>query len=301
MADAELGSDRKLPPLVPLWLRTAPLVFLLLWSGGYTAVRIGVDDIEPITFLALRYVVVLAILAPVWLLLRPPLPATRAQWMHLAIVGALIQGFYFGATNIAIKLGVSAVGLAIVLALHPISVALLAPRFVGEPVGRRIWAGLLLGLAGALVAIIAKSSDGGATASGIAAAAIALVFITAGTLWEKRFGSNQHPVVASAVQCTVALAIAVPPALMLESGRIAWTASLIASTLYLSLFNSIVAMSLLFAMIRRGAAARATALLFLVPPTSALIAALMLGEPMPPATWLGMALAAAGVMITRRA
>ena len=291
MADAELGSDRKLPPLVPLWLRTAPLVFLLLWSGGYTAVRIGVDDIEPITFLALRYVVVLAILAPVWLLLRPPLPATRAQWMHLAIVGALIQGFYFGATNIAIKLGVSAVGLAIVLALHPISVALLAPRFVGEPVGRRIWAGLLLGLAGAL----------GATASGIAAAAIALVFITAGTLWEKRFGSNQHPVVASAVQCTVALAIAVPPALMLESGRIAWTASLIASTLYLSLFNSIVAMSLLFAMIRRGAAARATALLFLVPPTSALIAALMLGEPMPPATWLGMALAAAGVMITRRA
>lgn len=294
-------STTEPPPLrPPFWLRLAPLVFLLLWSGGYSAVKVGLEFIEPVWFLAVRYMVVLAVLLPAWLILRPPLPRTTAAWLHLAVVGALIQGLYFGGTNLAVKFGVSAAGLAIVLAMQPILVAILAPRLAGETVGWRVWLGLVIGLAGAGIAILAKSSAGEATASGIATAAIALVFITAGTIWEKRFGSPHHPVIANAVQCGVALVLAIPVALLTETTTVQWTPAFIASLAYLSIFNSIIAMTLLFAMIRHGAASRATALLFLVPPTSAAIAWLLLAEPMATAAWAGMLLAAIGVAIVRR-
>jgi drug/metabolite transporter (DMT)-like permease len=297
----ELSSARRTQDEAPLWLKIAPLVFLLLWSGGYSAVKIGLESIEPIFFLAVRYVAVLVVLLPAYVILRPPLPASLAGWRHLAVVGLLIQGLYFGGTNVAIKLGASAAGLALILALQPILVALLAPRIAGERVSGRVWLGLVLGLVGAIVAILAKAQTGDATPSGIVTAAIALLCITAGTLYETRFGGSHHPIIANGVQCAVALLVSLPVALVSEDCRIHWNWPFVFSLAYLAIGNSIVAMTLLFAMVRRGAAARATALLFLVPPTSALIASHLLGETMPPAVWLGMALAATGVAIVRRA
>jgi drug/metabolite transporter (DMT)-like permease len=275
-------------------------VFLLLWSGGYTGVKVGLTAVEPVFLLALRYVVVLAVLIPAFLLVRPRLPSSPRSWLHLAVTGLLVQGLYFGSTNVAIKLGASAVGLGIVLAMQPILVALLSQRLVGEAVTRAMWLGLALGLVGAVIAILSKARTGEATISGLVVAAIALIFITAGTLYEKRFGEAHHPIVANGVQCTVALAFALPLAMATESLRIDWSWAFVASLAYLSIANSLIATSLLFAMIRRGAAARASALFFLVPPTSAAIAAVILGEGMPPAAWIGMALAAAGVAIVRR-
>lgn len=288
------------PPRRPVWLTLAPLVFLLLWSGGYSAVKISQPYVEPLFLLVLRYAIVLAVLVPAWAVMRPRLPATAAQWTHLAVVGLLIQGLYFGGTNLAVYLGASAAGLALVLAMQPLLMALAAPAIAGEVVGPRVWVGLLLGLAGSAVAILAKSSIGEATVPGILVAAASLVFITVGTLYDKRFGSPQHPIVANAVQCGVGLLLALPLAVRFESLEVHWTRDLAAGLAYLALANSIVAMTLLLAMVRRGAAGRATALMFLVPPTSAAIAMLILGEPMPQATWLGMALAAAGVLLVRR-
>lgn len=285
----------------PLWLKLAPLMFLLLWSCGYSAVKIALQYSEPLFLLVIRYAVVVAVLAVAFVIVRPPLPRTRAEWGHLAVVGLLVQGLYFGATNFAIGLGASAAGLAIVLAFQPILVALLVPRLAGERVAPLVWLGLALGLAGAAIAILAKSGAGEATTAGLLAAAVGLVFITAGTLYEKRFGAEQHPIVSNIVQSGVALLVALPFAFAFETGAVTWSPGFIGAVAYLAFGNSIVAMTLLLAMLRRGAASRASALFFLVPPTSTLIASALLGETMPPAAWAGMVLAAAGVAITRRA
>jgi drug/metabolite transporter (DMT)-like permease len=284
-------------PRPPRWLRFAPWAFVLLWSAGYVPVRIGLAYREPLVFLVVRYAGVLALLIPAYLITRPPLPATRREWLHLAIVGALIQGIYFALTNIAVKVGVSAAGLGIILALQPILVALCVPKIAGEKVGGKVWIGLLLGLAGAIVVVLAKAGSGDATRAGIAAAALALLFITAGTLWEKRFGSAQHPIVASMVQCGVACVIALAAAWPLETFHIDWTWAFVVSLAYLVIGNSIVAMTLLLAMVRYGQATRATALLFLVPPCSAAFAWAVLGEPFPPLVWAGMAAACLGVWL----
>ena len=99
-----------MPTPKPLWLVLAPVIFLLLWSGGFSVAKLGIQHAEPLSFLALRYASVLVLLAPLLVIMRPPLPQKPAEWMHLAIVGFLIQTIYFGLSYMAFKAGVSAGG-----------------------------------------------------------------------------------------------------------------------------------------------------------------------------------------------
>jgi len=289
----------------PLWLIAAPVVFLLLWSGGFAVAKLGLQHAEPLTILALRYGLALAVLIPVGLALRVAMPPTPRAWADVAIVGFLIQVVYFGLCYIAFKAGVTAGGVAIVVCLQPILVALVAPRLVGEVVGRRGWIGLALGLSGAAAVILSGSGVGGVgagTAFGVACTVVALLGITAGTLWEKRFGVTHHPVAANLIQYAVGLAFALPAAWATETMVIRWDATMVGVMAYLVIGNSLLAMTLLLAMIRAGQVSRVSALFYLVPPLSALIAWALLGEAMPPLAWGGMALAALGVaMVSRRA
>jgi drug/metabolite transporter (DMT)-like permease len=284
----------------PLWLIAAPVVFLILWSAGFAIAKIGVDHAPPLTLLALRYGLVVVLLAPLAVILRPPLPRSPRAWADVAIVGFLIQVVYFALCYIAFKSGVSAGGVAIIVCLQPILVALIAPRFVGERVGVRGWIGLGLGLAGAGMTIAARSSIAAENLFGVAMTVLALFGITAGTLWEKRFGVSQHPITMNLIQYGVGALVTIPLALLTEDPTIRWTGEFVAVLAYLVIGNSIIAIGLLLAMIRRGEVARVSSLFYLVPPLSALFAWPMLGEAMPALGWVGMALAATGVAMVSR-
>ena len=194
----------------------------------------------------------------------------------------------------------SAGGLAIIVCLQPILVGLIAPRFTGETVSLLRWAGLALGMAGAATVIMSRSSVELEHPIGVLAAVGALFAITAGTLWEKRFGKSHHPVVSNAVQYLAGLAGVLPVAMIFESFQFTWSLPFVGALAYLVIGNSLVAMSLLLAMIRAGEVSRVSSLFYLVPPISALMAWPLLGEEMPPLGWVGFALAAAGVMLARR-
>ena len=285
----------------PLWLIAAPVLFLLLWSAGFAIAKLGLQHAEPLTILALRYGLALAILIPVALILKVPMPATPRAWADIAIVGFLIQVVYFGLCYTAFKAGVTAGGVAIVVCLQPILVALAAPRLVGEATGRRGWIGLALGLTGAAAVILSRSEMGASTLFGVACTVVALLGITGGTLWEKRFGVTHHPVAANLIQYVVGLAFTLPAAWATETMAVQWDATMIGVMAYLVIGNSLLAMTLLLAMIRAGQVSRVSALFYLVPPLSALFAWPLLGEAMPPIAWGGMALAALGVaMVSRR-
>ena len=135
---------------------------------------------------------------------------------------------------------------------------------------------------------------------GVVAAFLGLGGITAGTLWEKRFGTGAHPLVANLVQYAVGAACTLPLALTSETMRIDWNFEFLVALAYLVVANSIVSMTLLLAMIRAGEVSRVSSLFYLVPPLSALIAWPLLGEALPAAAWLGMAMAAVGVALASR-
>jgi drug/metabolite transporter (DMT)-like permease len=289
-----MSSDR------PIWLRLAPVIFLLLWSGGYAVAKVGLGYAAPMVILALRFALVVAVMAILWLLLRPPLPKTRAEWGHLAMVGLLIQSVYFGMTYYALESGVAAGTVALLMTLQPIVVALIAPRWSGERVGWKQWSGLILGLIGAGVVIGARSALEPPSVMGFVFAMIGLSGIVAASLWEKRFGLRHHPVTSNLVGYAAGLVGILPLLALQEDLTIDWGWPFVGVLFYLVVGNSLVAVGLLLAMIRVGDVAKVSALFFLVPPLAAVLAWVMLGQLMPPLAWGGMALAGVGVVLATR-
>ncbi|MEM7213486.1 MAG: DMT family transporter, partial [Pseudomonadota bacterium] len=260
----------------PLWLSSAPFFFLLFWSAGFVFAKLGLAHAEPLTFLAVRFAIVAAAMGVVFVVMRPPLPKHPRDWMHLAIVGVLMQALYFGSTYLAFDWEVSAGTVALILSLHPILVAIIAPWSAGERIGWRRWAGLVLALTGTALVILARLEISVPSVAGILATLVALFSFLAATLWEKRFGETHHPVTSNLIGFFAGFIAVLPFAVVLETNHIDWNAELGIALGYLVICNSLIATTLLLAMIRFGEVSRVSALLFLVPPGAALLAWLIL-------------------------
>ena len=284
----------------PWWLVAAPVMFLFLWSGGYVVAKVGLVYSPPLTLLVLRYACVVALMAVLFLFLRPALPRTAKDWGHVAMVGILMQSVYFGMCYIAFMNGVAAGTVALMMSLQPILVAIIAPSWSNEHTSIRQWGGLILALLGTAIVIIARSEVGPAPIFGLVCAVLGLAGITFATLWEKRFGVTHHPVTANLIGYTAGLLGVLPFMLWLETPDVNWTWSFAGALAYLVIGNSLIAVGLLLAMIRAGQVSKVSALLFLVPPLAALMAWVVLDEIMPPIAWLGLIMAGTGVFLATR-
>jgi len=284
----------------PLWLILAPFIFLGLWSTGYPIAKVALRYADPMAILALRFGCVVLIMAGLFIVVRPPLPGHRADWGHLALVGFLIQAVYFGMTYFGFQAGIGAGTMALVMSFQPILIALAAPFLTSETVSRKAWIGLALGLAGTLAVIGARTQIEPPTLFGFACAFVALLGITTGSLWEKKFGLSHHPITSNLIGYSAGF-LGILPVLALQSSfDVDWTWPFIGALAYLVIGNSVIAVGLLLAMIRAGEVARVSALFFMVPPLAAVIAWVMIGEVMPPLAWTGFALASTGVYIATR-
>ena len=284
----------------PVWLYLVPVIFVLLWSAGFSVAKVGLQYAEPLTLLVWRYFFVIVILIPLYLYLRPPPPVKPIDWFHIAVVGVLVQAVYFGMCWFAFTHGVSAGVLAIIMSLQPILVAILAPALANEQVSWLRWTGLMLGLIGVIVVITARSTIQPPTQLGMGLSLLGLLGMTCAVIYEKRFGQNHHPVPSNLIQYCAGLIIVFPMAYLFESMQVQWNIQLIAALLYLVIGTSIAAITLLLAMIRVGEVARVSALMFLVPPFAALFGWLLLEEEMPLLAWAGMAIAALGVILATK-
>jgi drug/metabolite transporter (DMT)-like permease len=272
-----------------------PAAFVLVWSGGFAFAKIGLQHSGPLTLLAVRYVLVALLLAPAVLLLRPRFPDRRRAWAHMVVLGFLVQVLYFGLSMVALD-EMSAGAVAVIVSLQPILVAILAGPVLAERVSPVQWLGLLLALAGALLVILPRSAAR-TSPLGVAAAVGALLAIAVATVYERRLKTTGDFLATNAVQYGVGAVMLVPPALIFERLRLDVTPAFVIAIGYLALGNSLLSLTLLFAMIRAGEAARVSALFFLIPPVSALIALILLREQLPLVAWAGMAVAGTGVAI----
>lgn len=280
--------------------KIAPWLFLILWCGGFTVAKIGFTGAEPITLLSLRYACVVVLLLPWLYWLKPKWPASMSDFLHIAWVGFLIQVVYFGTAWLAMGKGGSAASVALITSLQPILVALTVPYLTNERVSWTRWAGLLLGLTGCIWVILANNEIAIVNGSVFVFAVLALWGITTATVWEKRFGISCHIVVSSLIHYSIGVLFTLPIAMATETMRLEVTGEFVLALAYLVICNSILAISLLLMMIRQGEVTRVSSLFFLVPPGSALIALIVLNEPMAAFAWIGMAIAMTGVWLVAR-
>jgi drug/metabolite transporter (DMT)-like permease len=287
------------------WLRAMPGVFVLIWSTGFIVARYGMPHAPPMKFLLLRYLFSVACFLLWALAARAAWPRGRAQFGHLAVTGIFMHAGYLGGVWAAVKLGMGAGLAALLVGLQPVLTAIwVASR--GGQVARRQWAGLALGLAGLLLVVWQKLGHGEVHALNLAYALIALACVTAGTLYQKRFVQPCDVRTANLVQLVAAFVVTLPLAL-LESEAIRWTLAdgapnreLIGALAWSVVGLTLGGSSLLYLMIQRGAATTVASLMYLVPPTTAIMAWVLFGEPITPLIVMGVALTAVGVSLVVR-
>lgn len=280
-----------------LAIAAMPAVFVFLWSTGFIGAKFGLPYVEPLTFLALRFAIVLALLLALIVATGAPWPRDLRQVGHIAVAGMLVHATYLGGVFASIAHGVDAGVSALIVGVQPVLTALLAGPLLGERVTARQWAGLALGTAGVGLVVWRKLGLGEGTPLGMGLSVVGLLGITFGTLYQKRFCAAMDLRTGSLVQFAASLALLGPLALLLESNEVQWTAEFALAMFWMTVVMSLGAITLLMLLIRRGAASRLASLFFLVPPTTALLAWGLFGETLGPTALLGMALAAAGVAL----
>jgi drug/metabolite transporter (DMT)-like permease len=279
-----------------------PGLFVLLWSSGFIGAKLGLPYCGPLTFLSLRYACVVLLMLPVCLLARAAWPATRLEAGHVMVAGALIQAGYLGGVFVAMSLGMPAGVAALIIGLQPILTAFLSGHMVDERANGRQWIGLVLGFLGVMVVVGNKMSLGAVTWGGALAATVGLVSITYGTLYQKRHCAHVDMRTNSVLQFIAAFVVTTPLALLFDSLEVQWTLEFALALGWMVFGLSLGAVFLLFALIRRGAATAVASLIYLCPPTTAILAWLVFGESYTPWAVLGMAITVAGVwMVTSNA
>lgn len=277
-----------------------PSIFILLWSSGYVAGKVGLPYAGPFTLLFLRFSFAAAILLAVALLTRAPWPDSPRQWLRIAIVGVLIQALQFSGLYSGLAMGVSAGVSALIVGLMPIFTAVGAVVFLDEKVSRRQMGGLALGLAGVALVVGHKVKLDTSSVLGYLMVGLALLGITAGTLYQKKFCSNMDLRTGGCIQLSVATVIVGVVGYRVEGLAVHWSPALIGSSLWLSLMNSIGAISVMFLMLRRGEASRVASLFYLIPAVTAAMGYLVLGETLSTLQALGFAVSASGVYLATR-
>lgn len=278
-----------------------PVVFVLIWSTGFVVARLGMPHAPPMTFLCWRYVLSMVGLGLWAWWAKAQWPSSPTALRHLAITGLLLQAGYLGGVWSAVKLGLSAGTTALIVCLQPVLTAIFLEWHGGRGRVRPVqWLGLVFGLAGVLVVVWGKLNLGEATTVNLALAVLALLSITAGTLYQKLNVGPTDVRTAGVVQMGAALLVSLPLA-VLEAEPAVWHPEMVVALAWSVLALTMGASSLLYLLIQRGAAMKVASLFYLVPPCTALMAWALFGEPLNLSLLLGLALAALGVAMVQRA
>lgn len=285
------------------WLRAMPALFVAIWCTGFVVARLAMPHAPPITFLALRFGLSAACFG-FWVLLSGAIrPNEPTQWLHLIVLGCTTQAIYLICGWAAVKQGMGAGTMALIAGLQPLLTAVWLNGRGGpasEPLSGRQWLGLLLGLLGLLLVVSRKLGQGELGPLNLSLGLAALLAISFGALYQKRFVRNVDARWAMLIQMSAACVLSAPLSLF-EQEALVWHRDL-----WIALGWSVGGLtlggsSLLYLMLQKGAATRVTSLMYLVPPVAALLAWALFDEPVGAVVWLGMGLSALGVFwVVRR-
>jgi drug/metabolite transporter (DMT)-like permease len=294
MSDALADGSARTP-----WLAAAPFFFVLLWSTGFIVAKTAAPHAPPLTFLLYRFAGVILVLLPLVWVTGAPWPRGARAWWDTALVGLLLQAIYLGGVWMAIALGMPAGVSSLLVGTQPLLTALFGAT-VGERVTRRQWYGLLLGIVGITLVLSDRLTLSGVGALALSVNALALVGITAGTLYQKRHGAHVDLRTGSIIQFSVSFIVLLPFAIVLESMVVDFTFEFWAALAWSVFALSLAAISLLLVMIRRGRATEVASLMYLTPAVTALLAWLIFDEHLGLLAWFGVVVTMAGVALVLR-
>ena len=275
------------------------MLFVVLWSTGFIVAKYGLAYAPPLTFVLYRLVLVAALMGIVALATHATWPATRAEFGHVVIAGWLVHGVYLGGVFVAIASGMSAGMAAMLVGLQPIVTVLLARGWLGERVVARQWLGLALGLAGVWL-VVRHKVEFTDDVKALTSILLALAGISVGTLYQKRYCSHVDLRCGAVIQFTACAIVYAPLVFFFEHAPIRWTPEFAFALGWAVIVLSVGAISLLYWLLRHGAASNVAGLFFLVPAATAVMAWALFDETLGALAVAGMLLISVGVALARQ-
>ena len=271
--------------------------FVAIWGSGFLASKIGMLYAAPFTFLTARFLFGIACMIPIVLIMRPRWPTSRAEFGHVIVAGLLMHAIHLGGSHYTQYLGVSAGITAVLLTVQPLLTALVASRWMGEQLSSRQWLGIAVGFAGVVLVVWHKIDIREMTLGSLCAVIIALLAVTAGTLYQRVFCQHVDLRTAALLQFVASAAVLAPLAWFVEGFRITFAWPMFAAIVFLVICASILAVSALHTLMRHGEATRVTSLFYLTP-VFAVVLEFALFKVVPSiVSILGIAITCAGVAL----
>ena len=290
------SSESAVRPIEQLTIAAAPGLFVILWASGFIGAKLGLPYAQPLTFLFLRMLAAVLLLGAVVLVARPKWPNREAIFDSCA-TGVFMHALYLGGVYISIAKGLPAGLSALIVGLQPLLTSTIASRLLGEQVVVRQWGGLLLGIAGVYLVVQDRATTGGATPLAWGASIVALLSITVGTIYQKRFGGGIDWRSGMLIQYAAAGTLFALGAMAFETRIVHWTPEFLFALGWLVVVLSLGAIWLLYFLISRSAATRVVSLFYLTPPVTALIAWALFNERLAVGALIGMVFCVIGVFL----
>ena len=271
--------------------------FVTVWGSGFLATKIGLQYAAPFTFLTLRFLFGIACMTVIVLVARPVWPATRAELGHVIVAGLLMHALHLSGSHYTQYLGVSAGITAVLLTVQPLLTALIASRWMGEQLSSRQWLGIGVGFAGVVLVVWHKIDIREMTLGSLCAVIVALIAVTAGTLYQRVFCPRVDLRASSLVQFVASVMVLAPLAWLVEGFRVTWVWPLFGSIAALVICASILAVSALHTLMRHGEATRVSSLIYLTPIFAVVLEFALFKVVPTPVSVLGIAVTCAGVAL----
>ena len=276
-----------------------PFLFVFFWSSAFISGQIIVQSASPFASLSFRFMIVALGFVIFAKIFNEKIFVKRSLIYQSAVTGILFHGFYLGGVFFSFSVGLSATLSALIAVLQPVLTNILSGPILKEKVTFTQWMGILLGFTGTVLVIgldIGKSIP----VLGIIASIVALIGATTATIWQKKFTNKLSLSVNNFYQALAAAIFLFLASLMFEISYINFTTSFILSMSWQIVMVSFGAFTILMYLIKIGSASKTSNLFFLVPPTTAVMAWLVLGEDLYRNDLMGLIIASIGVFVATR-
>jgi drug/metabolite transporter (DMT)-like permease len=276
-----------------------PFLFVFFWSSAFISGQIIVQSASPFASLSFRFMIVALGFVIFAKIFNEKIFVKRSLIYQSAVTGILFHGFYLGGVFFSFSVGLSATLSALIVGLQPVLTNILSGPILKEKVTFTQWMGILLGFTGTVLVIgldIGKSIP----VMGIIASIVALIGATTATIWQKKFTNKLSLSVNNFYQALAAAIFLFLASLMFEISYINFTTSFILSMSWQIVMVSFGAFTILMYLIKIGSASKTSNLFFLVPPTTAVMAWLVLGEDLYRNDLMGLIIASIGVFVATR-
>ena len=281
-------------------IKFLPIIFILLWSSAFITTKPIIDYSDPFAALSFRFFIVAIGFYLFSIFSKQKVLADLKNILPSISTGILFHGFYLGGVFYSISIGLPTGIAALIVTLQPVLTNALAGPVLKEKVTWKKWLGVFLGFVGATLVIgfdIGKSLP----TVGILAAFISLISVTIATLWQKKI-SNNLPLSTSNMYQAIGgfLFHLIIIIFFIQKPFIDFSKIFIIAISHQILLVSFGAFTILMFLIKKNSASKTVSVFFLIPPTSAIMAWIFLGENLNNIDIFGFTIATLGVYIATR-